>query len=252
MKVGGYRVLKWLTNLREYIKSKWWYITLLIFSTLYVFDNRYELYQLSELNSLSVIFLAWIFLLILPLFSEMEILGLKFKREIKDSISELKYQIIDMKLSNSNSNSNVSNNYFGSLPNMDEIKKYGSLNKSSNDTKDDDLELLIRKKEEDIPNKAIYLFQVRYIIERKLITICELIQYNGSRATIKMLQHIMDIGLLDIDTIQMISDVLRIANRGIHTDDIDDDYIFFVSEIIDHIETKLDNLIKRQRLLTTI
>ena len=94
--------------LLAFLKRKFWYIMLLFFSSVYVWNYRDEIHQLKEFNAQNLIFLLWLLLLLLPLFSEMEIFGVKLKkevekskREIKDSISELKSQIIDMKINNS-------------------------------------------------------------------------------------------------------------------------------------------------------
>ena len=63
--------------LLDKIKKNIWYCFLLLISSAYVFYYRYELYQLKTLNVRNLVFLIWIALLLLPLFSEMELLGVK-------------------------------------------------------------------------------------------------------------------------------------------------------------------------------
>lgn len=46
--------------------------------------------QLKELNAKNIIFILWIFLLAFPLFSEMEILGIKVKKEVEKATEEVK------------------------------------------------------------------------------------------------------------------------------------------------------------------
>ena len=66
---------------------------------------------MTELNAQNLIFVLWLILVGLPLFSEIEIGSVKLKKEIeetrtevKESIGELKYQISELRISNSNSN----------------------------------------------------------------------------------------------------------------------------------------------------
>lgn len=62
-----------------------------------------DIYQLTELNTHNLVFLLWLVLLALPLFSEIEIGSVKLKKEVektraevKEAIGELKLQILDI------------------------------------------------------------------------------------------------------------------------------------------------------------
>ena len=72
----------------EFIKKKAWYIVLLIASSSYVWYYRFDLYQLKELNVQNLIFILWLLLLAFPLFSEMEFLGVKVKKEVEKATEE--------------------------------------------------------------------------------------------------------------------------------------------------------------------
>ena len=72
------------------IKKKGWYILLLAASSGYVLFYRNEIYQLSEINARNLIFLLWLLLLIFPLISEMEFLGIKVKKEVEKSTEKVK------------------------------------------------------------------------------------------------------------------------------------------------------------------
>ncbi len=118
-----------LDKLWKWFRNKIWYIFLLGISTVYVFYYRYEIYELKELNARSLIFIIWLILLLFPLFSEMELLGVKIKREVekankevKDDIKELEAQFMELKLSN-----NIANNIqIGNpiLPSEEKLKNY--------------------------------------------------------------------------------------------------------------------------------
>lgn len=90
-------------KVKQVLKKHWWYFVLLIGSTVYVFIYKNDIYQLTELNTHNLVFLLWLVLLALPLFSEIEIGSVKLKKEVektraevKEAIGELKLQILDI------------------------------------------------------------------------------------------------------------------------------------------------------------
>jgi hypothetical protein len=68
---------------------KWWYALLFVSSTIYVTYYRFEIYDLSSLNAHNLIFIVWLALLIFPLLSEIELLGIKLKKEVEKAKEEL-------------------------------------------------------------------------------------------------------------------------------------------------------------------
>lgn len=123
--------MKWKQRwekIKPILKKRWWHVFLLIISSIYVFNYKYDIYQMTELNAQNLIFILWLILLGLPLFSEIEIGSVKLKKEIeqtraevKESIGELKYQIFEMKVNNTNSNMLVVSNQ--PLPSKDELSQ---------------------------------------------------------------------------------------------------------------------------------
>lgn len=69
-----------MKKLWKLIKTKCWYIILLVLSSTYVWCYRFDIYELKELNARNLIFILWLILLLLPLFSEMKLLGVKIKK----------------------------------------------------------------------------------------------------------------------------------------------------------------------------
>lgn len=105
---------KLFCSIWSYIKRKWWYLLLLVASSWFVYQNRVVVlnFEFEKFNSISFIFILWLVLLMLPLFSEMELFGIKLKKEVeknraevKDNINELKTQMLDLRISNSLANS---------------------------------------------------------------------------------------------------------------------------------------------------
>ena len=112
-----------MKKLWEFVKKKCWYIILLGLSSAYVWYYRLEIYQLKELNSRNLIFIVWLILLLLPLFSEMEFLGVKIKKEIqketeevKESLKSIQTQMNNLQLTNSVANNFSFNN--STLPSL--------------------------------------------------------------------------------------------------------------------------------------
>ena len=71
-------------------KRRIWYGALLLISTIYVFYYRKEIYQIERLNTQNLIFLIWLLLLLFPLFSEVELFGIKMKKEIEAATKDIK------------------------------------------------------------------------------------------------------------------------------------------------------------------
>lgn len=56
-------------------KKAIWYAALLASSSAFLWQHRNDFWKFDVINSVNLIFLIWIVLLLLPLFSEMEFLG---------------------------------------------------------------------------------------------------------------------------------------------------------------------------------
>lgn len=236
--------MKWsqiCEKVKSTLKKRWWYFFLLIISSVYIFIYRYDIYQMTELNAHNLIFILWLVLLGLPLFSEIEIGSVKLKKEIeqtraevKESIGELKLQLLDIKIANSNSNTFVVNNQ--PLPSKDELSQlqrgieHDNTNLSPENT-DSDF---------NIPKENIYLFQVRLSLEKQLSALCNFFQYGERRTTYAMAQFLVQHEVLDRRTAELIREIINIANRGIHGEIIDDDYILFVKKTYPTIKKALD------------
>lgn len=229
-------------NLKEAIKKRWWYIFLVIISSIYVFVCRNDIFQMTELNAKNLIFILWLILLILPLFSEIEIGSVKLKKEIeqtradvKESVGELKHQILDLKISNNNA-MYVYN--YQPLPSRDELSQL-QMN-----IKPEDNEHILTTDEPKIPNDNVYLFKVRLDLEKQLSALCNLFQYevryNERRTMYSMVQFLIQHEVINRNTAELIREILNIANRGVHGEIIDNDYISFVKKTYPKIQKVLE------------
>lgn len=227
-------------KMKPVLKKRWWHIFLLIISSIYVFVYRYDIYQMTELTAQNLIFILWLILLCLPLFSEIEIGSVKLKKEIeqtrtevKESIGELKYQILEMKITNTNANTFVFSNQ--PLPSKDELSQLQQHIEPDNSIRAS--EYLDFK----ISDENIYLFQVRLSLEKQLSALCNFFQYGERRSIHAMAQFLVQHEVFDHKTAELIREIINIANRGVHGEIIDDDYVRFVKNTYPAIKQALDN-----------
>jgi hypothetical protein len=92
--------MKFKGKIISYLKNNWWYLILLSLSTIYITYYRDDIYQLEKLNAKNLIFIVWLVLLLFPLFSEMELFGLRLKREIDKAKAEVKENLNDHSYAN--------------------------------------------------------------------------------------------------------------------------------------------------------
>ena len=213
----------------NFIKIKCWYIILLGSSSAYVWYYRFDIYQLEKLNAQNLIFLLWIMLLLLPLFSEMEFLGVKVKKEVEKATEEIKdsLQSIQNQLQITNSVANNINFNNSTLPSeqkleelLQRVEKLQSTY-TSTDTKWHDS--IVRE-----DDKNVYLFKVRLSIETSLREICEKIGYVDRITISRMTQILNRKEVIDGMTCDLIYQVNKIANRGVHGEIVSEEYMGFV------------------------
>lgn len=223
------------------LKRKYWYIFLLITSSLYVWRNRLEIYQLAEFNAQNLIFLLWLLLLLFPLFSEMEVLGVKFKKEveqskkeIQQSISALGDQIMTMQIYNASVNSQQISIQ---LPTEKEVVKLlentkDSLNEKQNTEIDAQLNTAISE-------DTAYLLKVRLTLEKKLREICEIYEYKnvGLQA---MTTSLAKNRIIDTETSQHLKQIIEVCNRGVHGEIMSEKYIKLVRILLPDVLEKLE------------
>lgn len=245
--------LEWcLSEIQEFLKKgvqtlkkRWWYCFLLLLSSIYIFIYRYDIYQMTELNAHNFIFILWIVLLALPLFSEIEIGNIKLKKEVeqtraevKEAVKELKLQILDIKIANSNSNTFVVNN--SSLPPKEELSQL--QRDIERDTSD--LTSKMTDMDPEVSETNVYLFKVRLSIETRIKKLCNIVGFEGNRPMYAMLQFLSKNDILDRKTVSLIHDIVNIANRGVHGEIVDNDYVEFVKKtgpiIIKDLDDKCD------------
>lgn len=227
----------------EFIKQKCWYIILLSASSAYVWYYRYEIYQLKEINARNLIFLLWLLLLLVPLFSEMEFLGVKVKKEVekateevKESLQNLQTQMNQIQLTNSvATNFNFSNTPLPSEQKIEEllqmVKELQSTYPGTNVGSDNSAIV--------DGDKNVFLFKVRLDIETSLRELCEKIGCYDRIPMMKMTHLLNRAEVINGMTCDLIGQVIKIANRGVHGEIVSAEYVTFVEETYPEIMRQL-------------
>ena len=95
---------KFIKKVLELMLKHWWYVFLLIISSIYVFIYRNDISQLTELNAQNLIFILWLVLLVLPLFESFEGFGVRVSRnkidqkQLTEDIKNMTNQLIGDKI----------------------------------------------------------------------------------------------------------------------------------------------------------
>ena len=248
--------------LLQYLKKKGWYLFLLVASSVYVWYYRYQIHQLSELNAQNLIFILWLLLLFWPLFSEMEFLGVKIKKEVqkateevkqttkevkqstedvKSSVKTLEFRISQLQLTNSVANHiSFSNAPLPSEGKMDQLlKKVNALQNNYHNYDTDNRPFFAEDSFPDIDRQSIYLFKVRLSIETALKELCERYDISDRLPMYKMIQLLLENEIIDHTTFDLINQVIKIANRGVHGELVSSKYVDFVKDTYPEICARL-------------
>ena len=242
--------IKLWQKILSFLKEKLWYIFLLAISTIYLAINRFAIEKLDDASMLSTVFIIWVILLALPLFSELEFLGVKVKKEVKKaveksneevkaSLDNLQQIVSQIQISNSVAPQFTING--GSLPSeerMDNLIKEIHLLNEQNTNKQTE-----KQDKVNIPAQNLELFKMRYGIETKLNDAMGFIGYNGKNhiSLVQSAYYLSRQGVLDPKCIDLLIQVVRIANRGVHGEIVDQKYFDFASEAYPKIIDALDD-----------
>ncbi len=244
---------KFILKIKDYIKKRWWYVLLVIASTIYVVYYRYEIYYINPFNARTLIFIIWLILLIFPLFSEIEIGHVKIKKEIektqselKSSMNELRMQLIDMRISNTNNNTLI----------LGQLASEGELNIMRNSVKENQKNDECQENlEEEIPKQTIYLLGIRRTLERELSLLCRRVGVSENKSVSQMIYIVAKNKLIDMDTADILREINGISNRSIHGEIVSEKYVKFVEDVFPKIKERLqragENISKKNWFVCT-
>ncbi|MCC4766165.1 hypothetical protein FXW07_05930 [Methanosarcina sp. DH1] len=233
------------------VNRKWFLWTALIVGGFFFLNKRY-----TSVNGLFktvdvIILLFWISLIIMPFFQEINFYGLKLKKEIDELKFDINRQFIDLskefiilrsEINNSNENHSqlTSTVVFPPLSDSQLSKREGIDRQILEET----LEAWGIKKPSNeseltkAPDDVLYLFSVRYQIEKELKRVFneispisnEISHNNNFRhlPTSRMVEYLKRLDYIDSNVANIIMQILGITNRAIHGEDISKGQFNFV------------------------
>lgn len=233
-------------KLPNWFKITWWIV--LILATTAVLLLRFNAIKKGESVPFDVfLFFIWIALMLVPIFTQIEFFGIKFKREIDDLKSQISLKFGDLKneikLSQThNITANIQG--YGPPPPDDRITEIQQQ-----------LDTLLKDKTKrhtsgiaiDVPSDNIDLFKVRYSIEKEINRIW-IGRYDGeidefTQRRTPMYRQIQDLQKYDIingNLGSMLRELLSICNYGIHGEKVTEKQMGFVKgyseEIINYLK----------------
>lgn len=223
------------------IKDKTWYCILLAGSSAYVYDNVCLIDDFETMNVRNILFLLWIFILVFPLISEFEFLGMKIKKQV-DALAEKQQEKMNEIQSQINSLAFVSNSQqVNVMPSV--LPPESVINEFTDKTQD----CIFPKSEQKIDREKytdndIYLFKIRQNIEISLRLLCKKIGNTQDMNTSQMVGWLVRSHFLSKEISDIIIQVNKIANRGMHGEIVDIKYINFVEKAYEKIVSSINNI----------
>lgn len=207
----------------------------------YFIWQRYNFFINGTATLLDIfIFLIWMTLLLVPLFQEVNLFGIKLKTEIDSLKSEIKEQIINLRADIQNT-INVRaqiNPQFNFTPPSD--SQLPMMKEHFRQILDEELRMRGIERpsapsEIEVPENAKYLFSVRYKIEKELRRIQK--QRFGEEnikrpmPVNQMTRSLVQSELMDTKLANVIREVSAVCSPAIHGEEVSSNQVKFVREI---------------------
>jgi len=239
------------------INKTYYWIGLLIFFSL-ILGLRYFGF-LIELRKefFYVIFGLWICLILLPLFGEIEFLGIKLKKEIDELKKDVKSEIQSIKYEINTSNKQQVFLGYGPPPSDNKIPE---LEKEINDLKENfkltekaqpTIQSAELKGRFDVSDSTLQLFQIRFKLEELITKIWNNYRDDSDLDNLRiisptrMLNDLRIHEIINSDILEITRGILSICNSAVHgkmTSKRQRNFVFENSKIIyDTLSEKIEN-----------
>jgi len=219
-------------------------VIVLVASSIYITEYRFIVFDFSKINASNIIFIIWIGLLLMPFVGELEVMGVKVKKEVKEAKKSIDQDInrLEQRINTISIKSAISI-YNAPLPNVEEVKEKEELieseikkvekipkekESSSKKNKTAGLESTVAK---IIHNRA----RIRTLISKNA-KILNIPQENDVSQVTSLL---MKMNMLNINDVEIIYDIEKIANRVANGEIVNNEYIDYVDKAFPYISGKL-------------
>lgn len=225
-----------ITWLKSHYTSVWWLFLILFFSIFFIYPN-YSLITSGQVSILYIfIFLIWAGLLISPLFKEVSLFGVQFKREFEEFKTAIRNEILQLKIDLHNT---ISNQIFITTPPPPSDKKIEADKPVIERIIDEQLDSRGISKSSarelpSIPKKVQDVMVIRYSIEKEIKRLWlkdhEMLMGRPPPLN-RMLQDLRAEEIINPEIISGLREIWIIANRIVHGEDYSDTQINFILEV---------------------
>lgn len=237
-------------RLPNWVKILWW-IFLIFLVGIILFQRKEALLSGLATPFDILAFLIFIALLLVPIFTEIELFGIKLKQQIESLKREVKTELGEIKTELRLSQVQTVNNHiqgFGPPPPDSKLPELNIEIEKIVNAKLKDHKITVDKVNHiDVPDDSLNMFRARYNIEKELRRIWENKyipeNYTPHRRNISITQIITDLTrteLLKAEFDSILREMLSICNYAIHGKDLSRNQIFFVESnaknVIDYLK----------------
>lgn len=219
----------------DWFKVFWWAFVTIVFT--FLLDKHLNALNSGSVNHVDlIVFIVWIGLLFLPLCSEINLFGFKFKQELKELKDFVTNSIQEIRNS-SDARANSTNSVHIHQPAPDsilaEIQK--ELKTAIAQLKPARHEVYYKadKSKSDIPERVMFLSGVRYQLEKELRRIAinrDIITSRRGRSVSLLPYALLDNGILDTRITLALREVYSICSTAMHANDVSDSQVEFVRQ----------------------
>jgi|WetSurMetagenome_2_1015567.scaffolds.fasta_scaffold373051_1 hypothetical protein len=225
-------------KLPNWFKIAWWCVLLIITGT--ILFKRLNAIWIGESEPFDIIILLiFIALLLIPIFSEISLFGLKLKKDIEDFRKETSEKFGEIKTEIKNTQSQTLNATFHGYGPPPSDNKLQELDNKMGKIIQPNLyegDPFANNVEDDVPNEKIDMFKIRYNIEKQLKRIWYSRFGKASSFGLKIqyqpiqgiLQDLLEYELIDIDFYAIVKDILAICNNAVHGNELTEKQNSFV------------------------
>lgn len=236
------RLKKLLSGKYDTALRRIWYLLLFIAGGVYVALNWHAVTGADRIGVPQIIAIVWLVLLLLPLFTEMELFGFKFKRtaeKLEKQIGEVRALVLNSATANAQATNQVVVNTL-SHEERKEVEK--NVEAATGASPGETLS------EEDRLRGYLYSVKValddllkRIIVQSDIPDVRECITYDEdgnaqfpADTKYKLLHALQKQGAIDADVYRAVREIYVIANRATHGEEFDSADIGFVETTAPH------------------
>ncbi|HBO6811514.1 MULTISPECIES: hypothetical protein [Pseudomonas] len=240
-------------DIHKHFKTLWW-LALLALIGYYLFSRLDKLQSGTPSWFDALAFVVWVALSIGPFYSEIELPGVKLKKEVTQLKENMSAEIASIKSSiqQSNDQRQITNIGFPLTPAPDSklhdigeaVKRAVSeyMSESGEPPKKNPTEKHSRDNE-DIPDDAKTLFAGRYALESRIREIYRPYAQNitnRKEPINRIIRELAGLGILPQELVSPIMEIYAICSAAIHGEDTTPAKVRFVQETIPELTTALD------------